>query len=64
HVPHATIMSYRAAFQQTHSLTHRIIDDADHGLSDEVAQEAYTSILVDWITEMVVGERLSINRLP
>ncbi|QXI26341.1 alpha/beta hydrolase family protein [Pseudomonas vanderleydeniana] len=63
HVPHATIMSYRAAFQQTHSLTHRIIDDADHSLSSEVAQGAYTSILIDWITEMVVGERLSIASL-
>ncbi|KWV88930.1 hypothetical protein PFLmoz3_01829 [Pseudomonas fluorescens] len=60
HVPHATIMSYRAACQQTHSLTHRIIDGADHSLSDPVSQQAYTSILVDWITEMVVGERLSI----
>ncbi|MDI2592249.1 S9 family peptidase [Pseudomonas sp. N3-W] len=60
HVPHATIMSYRAACQHTHSLTHRIIDGADHALTDPVAQQAYTSILVDWITEMVVGERLSI----
>lgn len=64
HVPHATIMSYRAAFQQTHSMTHRIIDDADHSLSTEVAQDAYTSMLVDWITEMVVGERLSITPSP
>ena len=62
HVPHETIMSYRAAFQQTHSLTHRIIDDADHSLTSEVSQEAYTSMLVDWVTEMVVGERLSINQ--
>ncbi|MBN0252554.1 alpha/beta hydrolase, partial [Pseudomonas aeruginosa] len=30
YVPHSTIMSFRAAFQQTHSLTHRIIDHADH----------------------------------
>ena len=60
HVPHATIMSYRAACQKTHSLTHRIIDGSDHSLSDPVSQQAYTSILVDWITEMVVGERLSI----
>ncbi|MNG23382.1 hypothetical protein D3C84_1079790 [compost metagenome] len=60
YVPHATIMSYRAACQQTHSLTHRIIDGADHALSDPVSQQAYTSILVGWITEMVVGERLSI----
>ena len=61
HVPHATIMSYRAAFQRTHSLTHRIIDGADHALSSEASQEAYTTILVDWVTEMVVGERLSIS---
>ncbi|MBG5065298.1 alpha/beta fold hydrolase [Pseudomonas aeruginosa] len=61
YVPHSTIMSFRAAFQQTHSLTHRIIDHADHALSSEAAQDAYTSILVDWITEMVVGARLSIT---
>ena len=54
-VPHSTIMSYRAAFQHSHSLTHRVIDNADHGLTDKTAQEAYTSILVGWITEMVVG---------
>jgi hypothetical protein len=29
-------------------------------LSEPVSQQAYTSILVGWITEMVVGERLSI----
>src|SRR3990167_6906762 len=43
YVPHATIMSYRAACQQTHSLTHRIIDGADHALSEPVSQQAYTS---------------------
>ncbi len=37
YVPHSTIMSFRAAFQQTHSLTHRIIDHADHALSSEAA---------------------------
>ncbi|WP_263143596.1 alpha/beta fold hydrolase [Pseudomonas sp. RIT-PI-AD] len=57
-VPHPTIMSYRAAFQSVHSLTHRIVDGADHGLSDEVSQQAYTSILVRWITEMVIGSRI------
>ena len=62
HVPHATIMSYRAAFQQVHSLSHRIIDHADHSLSDPVAKESYTNILVNWITEMVVGERLRLVR--
>ncbi len=62
HVPHATLMSYRTAFRQAHSLSHRIIDSADHSLSDRVAQESYTNILVNWITEMVVGERLRLVR--
>ncbi|HAG79073.1 MAG TPA: alpha/beta hydrolase, partial [Pseudomonas sp.] len=57
-VPHETIMSYRAAFHGTHSLTHRIIDGADHALSNERCQEAYTSILVNWATEMIIGARL------
>ncbi|MFT0850761.1 alpha/beta fold hydrolase [Achromobacter sp. F4_2707] len=57
-VPHATIMSYRAAFQNSHSLTHRVIDNADHGLTDKACQQAYTSILVSWVTEMVVGARV------
>lgn len=57
-VPHSTIMSYRAAFQNSHSLTHRVIDHADHALTDKSCQQAYTSILVGWITEMVVGARV------
>lgn len=57
-VPHQTIMNYRTAFQSTHSMTHRIVDGADHALSSEHCQQAYTSILVNWITEMVVGARV------
>lgn len=57
-VPHATIMSYRAAFGNSHSLTHRVVDGADHALSEKTSQQAYTSILVGWITEMVVGARV------
>ncbi|MFC3606598.1 alpha/beta hydrolase family protein [Stutzerimonas tarimensis] len=57
-VPHETIMSYRAALQQTHSLTHRIIDGADHALSGELCQRAYTEVLTNWATEMIVGARL------
>lgn len=57
-VPHATIMSYRAAFRNSHSLTHRVVDGADHALSDKASQQAYTAILVSWITEMVVGARV------
>jgi len=58
YIPHSTIMSYRAAFQRSHSLTHRIVDGADHALTDKAAQQAYTTILQNWITEMVVGARV------
>ena len=57
-IPHSTIMSYRAAFQNSHSLTHRIIDKADHALTEETCKQAYTSILVNWVTEMVIGARV------
>lgn len=57
-IPHQTIMNYRSSFRRSHSLTHRIVDGADHALSDEASQQAYTSILVGWVTEMVVGARL------
>ncbi|MBD9484118.1 alpha/beta fold hydrolase [Pseudomonas sp. PDM14] len=58
-VPHSTLMSYRAAFEKAHSLTHRIVDDADHALSSDAAQKAYTSLLTAWISEMVIGARLA-----
>lgn len=57
-IPHQTIMNYRSSFRRSHSLTHRIVDGADHALSEEACQQAYTSILVGWVTEMVVGARL------
>lgn len=57
-VPHPAIMSYRAAFSRTHSLTHRIIDGADHALSDDCHQKAYTSLLVNWASEMIIGARV------
>ena len=57
HVPHTTIMNYRSAFVQAHSLTHRIIDGADHALSRDCDQKAYTSLLTSWISEMIIGAR-------
>ena len=57
-IPHATIMSYRNAFMAAHSLTHRRLDGADHALTEKGSQQAYTSILSGWITEMVVGARV------
>lgn len=57
-VPHTTIVSYRDAFERAHSLTHRVIDGADHALSTEAFQNAYTSLLTAWISEMVIGARV------
>jgi pimeloyl-ACP methyl ester carboxylesterase len=56
-VPHPAVASFRAAFVNTRSLTYRIIEEADHGLSEPVWQQAYTSLLVSWMTEMVFGAR-------
>lgn len=56
-VPHTVIASYLQAFMQAHSLTYRVIDGADHGLSDAGSQRAYTALLENWLGEMVAGLR-------
>jgi uncharacterized protein len=56
-IPHPVIANYMAAFQKAHSVTYRVIEGADHGLSDEPWQQAYTSLLVNWMTEMILGAR-------
>jgi pimeloyl-ACP methyl ester carboxylesterase len=56
-VPHRVIQNYVEAAKHAHSLTYRVIQGADHGLSQESAQRAYTSLLVNWLTEMVFGAR-------
>jgi uncharacterized protein len=54
-VPHPVVASYIAACAQARSLTTRLIEAADHGLSEESWQRAYTSLLVSWLVEMVIG---------
>ena len=56
-VPHPAIVSYRNAFRHSHSVTYRIIDEADHALSSPDCQRAYSSMLLSWTTEMVFGAR-------
>ena len=56
-VPPPVIANYRAAFAKARSLTYRVIAGADHGLSDESSQEDYTTLLLTWTTEMVIGAR-------
>jgi pimeloyl-ACP methyl ester carboxylesterase len=56
-VPHTVLASYLQAFLQAHSLTYRVIEGADHGLSDEGSQRAYTALVVSWLAEMIGGSR-------
>jgi dienelactone hydrolase len=56
-VPRPAVANYVAAFGKAHSLTHRVIEGADHALSEQPGQEAYTSLLMNWATEMVLGAR-------
>ena len=56
-IPPPVIANYRAAFERAHSLTYRVIEGADHALAEEPWQQAYTSLLVGWAAEMVLGAR-------
>lgn len=56
-VPHEVIANYLEACIKPRSLTYRVIHGADHGLSDQSMQRAYTALLVNWMTEMVMGSR-------
>jgi pimeloyl-ACP methyl ester carboxylesterase len=56
-IPHPVVANYMAAFERAHSLTYRVIEGADHGLSKEPWQEAFTTLLINWATEMVLGAR-------
>jgi pimeloyl-ACP methyl ester carboxylesterase len=53
-VPHPVIANYIAACAQSRSLTTRLIEGADHALSQEAWQRAYTSVLINWLVEMVI----------
>ncbi|WP_158045314.1 alpha/beta hydrolase family protein [Skermanella pratensis] len=56
-IPHPVIANYRTAFDRSRSLTYRVIADADHGLTEKAWQAAYTSLLVTWAAEMILGSR-------
>src|SRR3954467_14033967 len=56
-IPHPVVANYMAAFEKAHSLTYRVIEGADHGLSEEPWHQAFTTLLVNWVTEMVLGAR-------
>ena len=35
-----------------------MIEGADHGLSEATSQQAYTDLLVSWLTEMLFGAEI------
>jgi uncharacterized protein len=51
-IPHPAVANYIAAFANAHSLTYRVIEGADHALSEERWERAYTDLLVNWLSEM------------
>jgi dienelactone hydrolase len=54
-IPPAVVSNYREAFIKAPSLTYRMMKGADHGLTDDVYQRAYTTLLVNWLNEMIFG---------
>jgi uncharacterized protein len=56
-VPHPVVANYIAAFANAHSLTYRVIEGADHGLTSEASKQAYTQLLVTWLKEMTAAAR-------
>jgi dienelactone hydrolase len=56
-VPAPVTANYRTAFAQARSLTLRVIEGADHSLSDMSWQSQYTTLLTDWATEVIVKAR-------
>jgi uncharacterized protein len=57
-VPHQVHVNYRESFVAAHSVTHRVIEGADHGLSKPASQQAYTDLLVSWLAEMLFGAEI------
>jgi dienelactone hydrolase len=56
-VPHPAVASYSAAFRRAHSLTYRVLDGADHELSDRSCRERYNRIVARWASEIVLHAR-------
>jgi uncharacterized protein len=63
-IPASVITSYRQAATQTRSLTYRCLKGADHGLTGEADQKAFTLALVNWLKEMVSGARTAPIEAP
>jgi len=56
-MPHPVIANYVAAFTNSHSLTYRVVEGADHGLSSAQWKQAWTDLLVTWLKELTAPAR-------
>jgi len=56
-VPSSVTANYRTAFQNARSLTFRVIEGADHALSDESWQQTYTALLTNWTKDLILAAR-------
>ncbi len=56
-IPHQVVVNYREACKSARSLTYRLIEGADHGLSDEAMQAAYRELLVKWFKEVLYSKK-------
>jgi uncharacterized protein len=56
-VPAQVIDNYRAAFERAQSLTYRLLEGTDHGLSDGGGQRAYTGLLCEWLARRLQEAR-------
>jgi esterase/lipase len=63
-VPHTVIANYLEAFIKPHSLTYRVLEGADHGLTHTDHQRSYTALLLNWLQEMVFGARAGESAAP
>lgn len=52
-IPRSTVENYMRAFSSARSLTHRVMQGADHGLSHERDRQAYTNVLVAWMQKVL-----------
>jgi uncharacterized protein len=57
-IPPPVVINYRDACIRAHAVTHKVLQGADHALSDVACQRAYTDTLVDWLAERMFGPAL------
>jgi pimeloyl-ACP methyl ester carboxylesterase len=56
-IPDPVTRNYLAALGRVRSLTYRVIEHADHALSEQPWQQIYASLLLGWVNEMVIAAR-------